>query len=326
MNEPLVTVAIPLYRRLHLLSRSLKCVAGQTYANIELLVSDNGGLGDEVTRVVEENYTRPWRLRRNETTAPVIEHFNQLVSEAAGEYFVLLCDDDEISPGYVSSLTTHLRADPAISVGVGRSEAADAEGRIVPGPPERPPPRMSGLEFIRAWCEGRYGLRCLVTHVTRTADLRRCGMFPDFPRGYHSDNALFFRLCLMGDVALDWGCWFRWQIEETSLAWSSGYGEMAAASRSLLQFLRSDPLSAEYRRRDPRGWREADRLMRRMAWKGYLHRWNTMRRGGASHGVALRSALAYPWEPEFHARTLGILARDTWRGARRRLGGGRSRA
>ena len=36
------------------------------------------------------------------------EHFNQLVQEATGEYFVLLCDDDQISANFVTELVAVL--------------------------------------------------------------------------------------------------------------------------------------------------------------------------------------------------------------------------
>jgi hypothetical protein len=41
-----------------------------------------------------------------------VPHWNRLIAEAAGEYFVLLADDDELSPTYVSELAGLLDRHP----------------------------------------------------------------------------------------------------------------------------------------------------------------------------------------------------------------------
>ena len=68
--NPIVTVAIPVYKRLDYLPGALRSVAAQDYSEIDLLVSDNGLNGPELRELVERHYPRPFRLRRNEETAP----------------------------------------------------------------------------------------------------------------------------------------------------------------------------------------------------------------------------------------------------------------
>src|SRR5262245_8367144 len=100
----LVSIGIPVYTRLNFLSHVLKVVQAQDYPSIELIVSDNGMNGSKVQEIVNSCYDRPYTFRQNSTPVSISTHFNQIVQEATGEYFVLLADDDEISWNYVSEL------------------------------------------------------------------------------------------------------------------------------------------------------------------------------------------------------------------------------
>ena len=61
----LVTIALPIYKRLEYLPHVLGIVAAQDYPDIELLVSDNGMNGTRVREIVEASYPRPYRFRQN---------------------------------------------------------------------------------------------------------------------------------------------------------------------------------------------------------------------------------------------------------------------
>lgn len=93
-----VTVGIPIYKRLSFLPNVLKSVSQQDYSNLELIVSDNGMNGGQVSAIVKEYYPRSFKIRQNATVETMSTHFNQIINAASGKYFMLLCDDDEISP------------------------------------------------------------------------------------------------------------------------------------------------------------------------------------------------------------------------------------
>ncbi len=323
-EAPLVTLAVPVYRRLDSLPRALRSVRAQDYGRIDLLVSDNGGNGTEVREIVESVYGRGYRFRRNDRSVPVIRHFNQLIEEARGEYFVLLCDDDVISPDFVSSLVEVMERDPSVSVAIARQEAVDREGNVLTASEPRLPERMAGPDFIRLWCGGTHGFRCFVTNLARTEQLRSCGMFPDFERGYHSDDALIVKLCLLGDVAVVSRAVFRWQVEESSLAWSAGYRDLVRSSRQFSLFLKEDPVVLRFASQHAEEWREIRALLSRMNWKTYLSRWKRMRDSGARKKDLMAAAFAYPWDPGYCRALLGIFLRSA-SGRCRRLLAGRGR-
>src|SRR5512133_3693762 len=98
---PVVTIGLPIYKRLEYLPHVLDVISAQDYPSVELLVSDNGQNGDRVLEIVRRHYSKPFRFRQNPATVSISTHFNQLLQEASGKYFITLCDDDEISANYV---------------------------------------------------------------------------------------------------------------------------------------------------------------------------------------------------------------------------------
>ena len=108
MTHKLVTIVIPIFKRLNYLPEILRSVQAQDYPHIELIVSDNGQNGSSIHEVIEACYSRPFRFRQNKQTVDIPTHYQQLLSEAKGEYFIWICDDDLISPNFISELMSTL--------------------------------------------------------------------------------------------------------------------------------------------------------------------------------------------------------------------------
>ena len=206
----LVTVGIPIYRRLEYLPNVLKIVDAQDYPNIELIVSDNGMNGPAVSEIVDLHYCRHYRLRQNPSTVGMSIHFNQIIQEASGEYFVLLADDDEISSNYVSELVNLLGRYPQASLAMAVQETVDETGTLVRRSSEQMPEILSGPDFIRAvWGTHEFGYESLSYIRARTRNLIASGGFPDFWKGSGNDDALLVKLCLDNFIALSSRCVFR---------------------------------------------------------------------------------------------------------------------
>jgi glycosyltransferase involved in cell wall biosynthesis len=131
MMGSLVTIAIPVYKRLHYLPGVLQAVAAQDYHHIDLIVSDNGQNGPKVTEIIDRHYSRPYRFRQNGLTVNIPSHYHQILSETTGEYFVWLADDDLISPTFVSELVGILDNHPEVSAAIARQEVIDTTGRVL---------------------------------------------------------------------------------------------------------------------------------------------------------------------------------------------------
>ena len=307
-----VTVALPVYKRLNYLPSVLACLQNQDYENLDILISDNGVNGAALDDLLEQHLDRPYRVRRNPASVTICEHFNQLVEAAEGAYFVLLSDDDEISPEYVSELAGLLDSDPDIGVALSKLEVMDEVGvtRLDDRHTQPPPSVMSGDEFVRIWCTGEYNFVCFVTTMARTAEIRRVGAYPELTGGTSTDNALMVKLSFGRKVGFAPGATFRYRVYEASTGLALDPSQLASDLRAFLQFLgrrfRSRPRSRWPIRHN--GPDHASQLVE-MTWRTYRHRWKTMYRKRLGTTAWVRAAFEMPFVSAYYRSVAWTLLR-----------------
>lgn len=95
--DPLVSVGIPTYNRPDGVRRTLECITGQTYKNLEIIVSDNCSPGSETEAVVREFMAKDHRVDffQQKTNQGATLNFEFVLGRATGEYFMWVADDDE---------------------------------------------------------------------------------------------------------------------------------------------------------------------------------------------------------------------------------------
>jgi GT2 family glycosyltransferase len=317
-TRPLVTIAVPLHKRLHFLPDVLQSVAAQDYPEIELLISDNGLNGPELRQLVEQHYPRPYAFRRNEVIEEVMsEHFNQLVEEASGKYFVLLCDDDEIGSGFVSKMVDVLESDPEVGVAIPNVELMNEAGKPVSaeeaeqlpyGRPELkqlPPETFSGEEFVRMWAGSSNRFTIFVTTMARTAEIQAVGGYPLMPTG--DDDAVALKLSLGRKAAFCKDAVFHWRVYEASGGLAISPSILAADIKRWLVFLDSDPVLRKYAAANPEEWPQIREIMRHKAWGTYRRRWKTMYCERMGRLEWLRAGFAMPFVPEYYRWLSGYL-------------------
>ncbi len=125
---PLVSIIIPTFDRPQYLREAIDAALGQTYANVEVLVFDNGTM-EETLAVGEEAMRRDSRVRfqRNERNLGMSGNFNALGAAARGEYLVAIGDDDRLLPDFVGRLVEAMR--PEVRVVFSNHYLIDSEGR-----------------------------------------------------------------------------------------------------------------------------------------------------------------------------------------------------
>jgi glycosyltransferase involved in cell wall biosynthesis len=115
-EQPLVSVGIPTFNRPDGLRRTLLLICGQTYSNLEILVSDNASPGLRTEEVVREFASVDKRIRyfRQPTNIGAIANFRFVLAKASGEHFMWAADDDEWDARFVE--TCLAAAGPSCSV------------------------------------------------------------------------------------------------------------------------------------------------------------------------------------------------------------------
>jgi glycosyltransferase involved in cell wall biosynthesis len=305
-----VSIGLPIYKRLEHLPTILKIVASQDYPSIELIVSDNGMNGEAVANIVKEHYPQPFRFRQNPETVSIGKHFNQLIEEASGDYFIMLMDDDEISSNYVSELVARLEAHPGASVALARQETIDEKGVVLRRSKETLPSIMSGPDFIQAmWGRYEFDYEIVDSYLAKTDELKACGGYPDFPRGNQAENALLIKLALNSSIVLCPKCTFRWRSVDSSYAWSQSIDELAKGTREFLDFLDHDPSTRRFAAERPAEWKEVKRCLVTMAWGTYLWRWRDLYDNKLSRLKWIKAGFAMPLIPGYY-RQVGAVLRN----------------
>jgi len=187
---PKVTIAIPTLNRVGYLRLALKSALAQTYPNIEVIVSNNASTDD--TAGYLNSCTDPrLRVLHQATLLPMTGNWNACLTDATGEYFLLLSDDDILEPDAIRELVSgfaqqdgHTPPGLVYCGGCVINSAGDVT-RIL----RSSPPRESARDLILAFLEDKRDLRfCAV--LLRTADL-----LPGFPASYKvaCDAAVWMR-------------------------------------------------------------------------------------------------------------------------------------
>lgn len=92
MNNPLVSVIIPTYKRANFLKLTLQSVADQSYKNVEIIVVDDGSPTDEAEQVCAA-YERVTFIKIENSGGPAKPR-NIGIQKATGKYLAFVDDDD----------------------------------------------------------------------------------------------------------------------------------------------------------------------------------------------------------------------------------------
>jgi glycosyltransferase involved in cell wall biosynthesis len=96
MQQPLVTVGLPIYNRPEGLRNTLECFINQTYKNIEIIIADNCSPNPEVEKIAKEYVVKDKRISYFRHDSNKGWGFNTIfvIDKAKGKYFIRATDDD----------------------------------------------------------------------------------------------------------------------------------------------------------------------------------------------------------------------------------------
>jgi hypothetical protein len=152
--QPLVTIGISTYNRADgYLTQALGSAVGQTYPNLEIIVSDNCST-DSTQAVVAGFADLRIRYVKQAVNIGSTNNFNFCLSQARGAYFLLLHDDDLIDRDFVSVCIDAVKGETSAGVIRTGVRVIDGTGRIL----GQTSNRVAGLstgDFFLGWFSGK---------------------------------------------------------------------------------------------------------------------------------------------------------------------------
>jgi glycosyltransferase involved in cell wall biosynthesis len=195
-RAPKVSIGLPVYNGERYLARALESLLSQTFADFEIIVSDNAST-DRTPEIIQEFARQDPRIRwrRNEVNVGASRNFNQTFEAARGVYFKWAAHDDMCAPTFLQACVDALDQDPSAVLSYTRTRVVDEQGRLIRlytytrnTSDARPEARFAELLSHFNWCYEIFGL-------IRAEALRASPMLGSYAA---SDEVLLAFLALRG--------------------------------------------------------------------------------------------------------------------------------
>ncbi len=207
---PLVSVIIPSYQRPKYLEEAIKSVLGQTYRNLDVLVSDRSHdmLSDQMVKDKFSNDPRLHYVHHNNFNRKQFYDYNDSYDNPKAEYVNWLMDDDLFAPEKIARMIDVYNDNPDVALVTSYRKCIDSRGNIIPDryytkPLANEDFKVSGPIF---------GKRMLLTQANLIGELSTClikkknlqnghlGCFEYNDLNVLSDFTTWIHMCSCGNI------------------------------------------------------------------------------------------------------------------------------
>lgn len=106
MNQPLVSIILPVYNAQNHLARCIESICAQTYKNLEIIILNDGSRDNSLPMCEEYRQKDPRILLIDKDNSGVSDTRNHGLQLATGTYIEFVDSDDYIDPDYTEHLVT----------------------------------------------------------------------------------------------------------------------------------------------------------------------------------------------------------------------------
>lgn len=169
---PLVSVVIASYNHAPYIEASIESVLQQTYANIELLVIDDGSRDDSVLRIqrLQEQHGFDFRVQTNQGLSRTL---NEALARARGTLIAPFGSDDIMLPDRIAKQVEYMTGKPEVGICAGNVQEVDEAGKPIKTPKKSP---LRRLDFEDVFLDRKPGAPA-PTLLFRREALDRVGGF-----------------------------------------------------------------------------------------------------------------------------------------------------
>ncbi|MFC1814295.1 glycosyltransferase family 2 protein [Thermodesulfobacteriota bacterium] len=132
-RDPLVSVAIPLFQPQRFLDNIIENVDAIAYKNVEIIISDRHCADDTIDFLYGRYGNDPrFRFIKRNDQINWVDHYNTLLRQFAGKYFLWMPHDDIYPGNYISLLVSCLEEHPDAICAFGRMEEVNLASSPLP--------------------------------------------------------------------------------------------------------------------------------------------------------------------------------------------------
>jgi hypothetical protein len=184
-EAPLVSIGVPIYNGQRHMRQALDSLLAQDYANIEVVINDNGST-DSTPEICREYVERDNRVRyhREETNRGLVPNFNRVFELSRGEFFMWHGVNDVRDPTCVRRCVEKLLASPDAVLCYTNQRGLDEDGNLtdeiageVYALSSDMPTRLYEVIHTSSYCEAVWGL--IRSSAMRIAGPMRVNIGPD---------------------------------------------------------------------------------------------------------------------------------------------------
>jgi glycosyltransferase involved in cell wall biosynthesis len=128
MQQPLVSVVVPVYNAEEYLAECLDSIVAQTYPNLEVIVADDASTDGSAE--IAESYGAPVRVLRRDENLGQFPNLEDALGRVQGEFVCVFHADDVYHPDIVEREATFLRDHPEVGMVLSMDLSIDGEGRV----------------------------------------------------------------------------------------------------------------------------------------------------------------------------------------------------
>jgi glycosyltransferase involved in cell wall biosynthesis len=118
LKIPRVSIGLPVYNGEKYLVKTLDNLLGQSFSDIEIVISDDGSL-DKTEDICNQYLYKDPRIRyyrQSSNFRMPVKNFRFALDKAHGEYFMFACHDDSWDRNYIKELVNILDSNPECSL------------------------------------------------------------------------------------------------------------------------------------------------------------------------------------------------------------------
>ncbi len=200
MGNPLITVAIPGYKKTYL-DKAIESVIKQTYTNWELIIVDDCSPYDlkSVVGKYDDERISYHRNKVNLGGENPANNWNKCLELAKGEFFILLCDDDYYSPDFIETMLFLANKYPKCGTFRSRANIINADGVEIN--------RYASSPEWESWDDyfwhitRNYRNQTISEWMYRTETIRKAGGYALLPLAWYADYLSILKIAQEGGIA-----------------------------------------------------------------------------------------------------------------------------